>query len=79
MADKILPLKAAVEVRIRTHCPGCGIDYQITSILEPICFETPAHMVDLIRHSMFEIQQAIPKCDRCRKQTKQIDVRKYYE
>lgn len=68
------PLKANVEVRIRTHCPTCGLDYHIRSILEPKLFEHEGHMASVIRHAMEGIIEAIPKCGHCEKITRHIDI-----
>ena len=70
----LLKPKFEVTVRIKTHCTGCGLVFQIETIHEPTCFDLPELMVNQIKSATHSLLKA--NCPGCKKRMKQTSFYK---
>jgi hypothetical protein len=65
--------KYEVEVRIKTHCTGCGLSHNISSISEPIVFQHLDMFQDQFDRQFRTLEQS--KCPRCpTKKMRQVSI-----
>ncbi len=72
-------MKVSVEARLKTFCSGCGIQYNLSLIMEPQALESERIALDLFKNALTQVERAIPACENCKKITKPVDVWGNYE
>jgi hypothetical protein len=60
------------EIRIRTHCSGCGLSKNISNIIAPVSWDKDERVLDMLRAARHRLDNC--KCPTCEKAMDQVQL-----